>query len=450
MLSLDPEGDPYRICLVLDQLALRGGQSEHLLQLSRNPFYADDLWRNCPNIDISSALAEFKLKQVLKCRESLKTSVANYPWIFPRLLQELNIDHIPRSVWGKTPPTDRDKFECELYIHNAKDLWNTPEAISFLVEVVESAEAVATRGKTQADATLPSHGPVTLDEARHVLLSGVPSLINLIPREYTTMPTSSSDPLPPPDNVLSYDPAPPTYAQGTAYPTPFEVAGGFDTPPEEDTPNPRSPEDDQQGTADAQEPQGLQGFLRRLVPWIGSGRIPEQMDTETDAILARAAELGIPERLIAEPGRGAVDATAPAPQANNANILGATVESDSESEQSEDHHFDNAVIDTSNAATNTGTPQPEPYDDNRNQRWLAGQGMLQIRDFCAQHGTDENAWNGASVDTSIVGEYAGRVVQVREPRSRNFILEYSLSQGAGREVKGLVEREMRRMEREGR
>ncbi len=450
MLSLDPEGDPYRICLVLDQLALRGGQSEHLLQLSRNPFYADDLWRNCPNIDVSSALAEFRLKQVLKCRESLKTSVETYPWIFPRLLQELNIDHIPRSVWGKTPPTDRDKFECELYIHNAKDLWNTPEAISFLVEVVESVEVVSTRGKTQADRTLPSHGPVTLDEARHVLLSGVPSLINLIPREYTTMPTSSSDPLPPPDNVLSYDPAPPTYAQGMAYPTPFEVAGGFDTPPEEDTPNPRSPEDDQQGTADAQEPQGLQGFLRRLVPWIGSGRIPEQMDTETDAILARAAELGIPERLIAEPGRGAVDATAPAPQANNANILGATVESDSESEQSEDHHFDNAVINTSNAATNTGTPQPEPYDDNRNQRWLAGQGMLQIRDFCAQHGTDENAWIGASVDASIVGEYAGRVMQVREPRSRNFILEYSLSQGAGREVKALVEREMRRMEREGR
>ena len=189
MLSLDPEGDPYRICLLLDQLALRGGQSEHFLQVSRSSFYADDLWRNRPNIDISSALAEFKLKQVQKCRASLKTCVETYPWIFPRLFQELNIDHIPRSVWGKTASTEREKFECELYVHDAKDLWNTPEAISFLVEVVESADGTPTRQEDLTYTTLLSQIPINLDEARHVLLLGVPSLINLIPREYTTMPT---------------------------------------------------------------------------------------------------------------------------------------------------------------------------------------------------------------------------------------------------------------------
>ncbi|KAF6238107.1 hypothetical protein HO173_003741 [Letharia columbiana] len=452
VLSLDPEGDPYRICLFLDQLALRGGQSEHLLQLSRSPFYADDLWRSRPNIDISSALAEFKLKQVQKCRSSLKTCVEDYPWVFPRLFKELSIDHIPKSVWGKTPSTDRENFECELYVHNAKDLWNTPEATSFLVEVVESAEVAPTREKARRETIPLSHGPITLDEARHVLLSGVPALINLIPRGYTNMPTSSSDPLPPPNNVPSYDPAPPTHLQGAANQSPFEAAGGFDTPPEEGTPNRQSLEDNQRGLGEAPELQGLQGFFRRFIPWIPSGRMPEQTDTDTDAdaINARAAELGIPEGLIAErgrrvpetlQGRDAPDA-APAPGLENTNnTVGPTVESEPESEQSIDSG-DDAMI-TSDTAPNRGPQSEEPYDDDRNQRWLAGQGMLRLRDFCAQHGTDETAWEG-NIDSGIVGEYAQRVMQLRQQRTRTFIMEYPLTQGTSREVKALVEREIQR------
>lgn len=458
MLSLDPEGDPYRICLFLDQLALRGGQSEHLLQLSRSSFYADDLWRGRPNIDISSALAEFKLKQVQNCRASLKICVENYPWMFPRLFQELNIDHIPRSVWGKTPSTDREKFECELYVHNAKDLWNTPEAISFLVEVVESAEGAPTREKPQTDTISLSHGPITLDEARHVLLLGIPSLINLIPREYTNMPTSSSDPLPPPDNFPSYDPAPPTHLQGPAYQSPFEAAGGFDTPPEEDTPTPQSPEDSQRSVGEAQELQGLQGFFRRFIPWIGSGYIPEHIDADTDAIHARAAELGIPEELIAEHGRrvleilGGRDPATPAPEeagppTSNTNTTNPTLESDP------DPDSDHLNIHTTTNPTNTPIPTIpqnfEPYDDDRNQRWLAGQGMLRLRDFCTQHGTDESAWNSnlndTSIDQSIVTEYAQRVLQLRYQRTKRFILDYPLTQGTSRDVRALVVREMGRL-----
>lgn len=445
VLSLDPEGDPYRICFFLDQLALRAGQSEHLLQLSRNPFYADDLWKSRPNIDISSALAEFKLKEAQKCRSSLKICVEHYPWIFPRLFQELNIDHIPQSVWGKTPSTDREKFECELYVHNAKDLWNTPEAISFLVEVVESAEVAPTRGeKARTDTTPLSLEPITLDEARHILLLGVPSLINHIPREYTTMPTSSSDPLPPPDNFPSYDPAPATHLQGPAYQSPLEAAGDFDTPLEEEgTPNPRSLEDSQRGEGEAQGLQGVQGFLRRFIPWIGSGRVPEQIDTDTDAISARAAELAaeldIPEEVITQGGRRELELLQgrDAPEVENNNSMGPTVESDSGS--------DHSSQDNSQDIHTSPNPSPahEPYDDSRNQRWLAGQGMLRLRDFCAQHGTDENAWN-TGVDSGIVAEYAERVMQLRQQRTRNFILDYPLTQGTSRDVRALVEREMRR------
>ena len=470
MLSLDPEGDPYRICLIVDQLALRGGQAEHLLQLSRNPFYADDLWRSRPNIDFSSALAEFKLKQVQKCRASLAECVAKYPWLFPRLFQELNIDHIPKSVWGKSAPTDRDKFECELYVHNAKDLWNTPEAISFLVDVVESAEVAPTRDKAQRNTTLPSHGPITTDEARHVLLSGVPSLINLIPREYTSMPTSSSDPLPPPDNVPSYDPSPSEVPRGAAYQTAFEAAGGFDTPPEEEgAPNLPSSEDNPRQVDEAQELQGFQGFIRRFIPWIGSGRVGEQIDTDTDAINARAAELGIPAEVFAEEAVWRpmevltdLDGRPNETEAGSGSNRPATVDSELESEHHDGQNDANANNNDGIPPTATTTAQEEPYDDNRNQRWLAGQGMLQLRDFCTRHGTDENAWknghgnsssNDAAVEEegrSIVSEYARRVLRLRETRSRRFILDYSLSQGAGREVKELVEREIGRVGMVGR
>ncbi|CAF9913311.1 MAG: hypothetical protein ALECFALPRED_008747 [Alectoria fallacina] len=452
VLSLDPEGDPYRICLVLDQLAIRGGQSDHLLQLKRSSFYADDLWRGRPNMDISSALAEFKLKEAQKSRASLGACVENYRWIFPRLFQELSIERIPKSIWGKTPATDRDKFECELFVHNAKDLWNTPEAISFLVEVVESAEVTPTPRNDRIGNTLLSHGPITLDEARHVLLSGIPSLINLIPREYTTMPTSSSDPLPPHDNLPSYDPVPPTHSQGGAYQSPFEAAGGFDTPPEEGTPNPRSPEDNQRGVGEAQELQGLQGFFRRFIPWIGAGRMPEQADTDTEAIHARAAELGIPQELFAEQGRRALELlgrqdsidAGTASEGENANNLGATVEPEHEAERPGEHAGQSAAA-TSDTALNSSPRTEEPYDDSRNQRWLAGQGMLRLRDFCAEHGTDENAWNGAVVvDSSIVTEYAQRVMRLRQPRTRNFIMDYPLTQGTSRDVKALVEREVQR------
>ena len=465
VLSLDPEGDPYRICLMLDQLALRGGQSEHFLDLSRSSFYADDLWKSRPNIYISSALAEFKLKQAQKCRASLGTSIKNYPWIFPRLFQELNIDRIPSSVWGKTPSTDRERFECEMYVHNAKDLWNTPEAISFLVEVVESADEVAStnqRKDQRKDKTPLSQEPITLDEARHVLLSGIPSLINLIPREYTTMPTSSSDPLSPPNDLPSYDPAPPTHGgpEATVYHSPFEAApGGFDIPLEEDedgTPNPRSPEDNQRGIGEAQELQGLQGFFRRFIPWIGSGRVPEEnMDSETEAIRARALELGIPEQLIAERGRRALELIAgrdDLPNDNDATTAPEVSEADEDTNTNNttaptvesEPGQDSTTHLTTNNPLQSAEQEPEPYDDARNQRWLAGQGMLRLRAFCADHGTDENAWNNDAVDSTIVTEYARRVMQVQQQRSRNFILDYPLTQGTSRDVRLLVEREIQR------
>jgi len=442
ILSLDPEGDPYCMVLLLDQLALRGGQSEHFLQMNKCPFFNEYLWKDCPNTRISSALAEYKLKQPQASRASLSKCINDYPWIFARLFQALRIDHIPKSIWGKSAQSERDKFDCEVYVHNAKDLWNTPEAISFLVEVAESTDA--TSGETA------SRNPVTLDEARHILLSGVPSLVNLIPREFTTMSTSSSDPLPPFDNLPSYSAAPATDAQ-LVYEPAFVAADDTDTDtqPEEGTPNPRSPEDNEQEVSDAQELSGIQGFFRRLIPWVGSGQAPETPQVEE--IERRAAELGIPPEAIAGRGARLIELTdsmrrrdqPQRPGRGGASEEVATLEATVDS-VSEDDEADSSQHGTRGPRGPSLIPRrqrEEPYDDDRNQRWLAGQGMLRLRDFAAQHGTDEGSWPENS-GQDIVTEYAQRVLQLRQQRSRNFIMDYTLRQGTSQEVKDLVNREI--------
>lgn len=442
ILGLDPEGDPYCMVLLLDQLALRGGQSEQFLQMSRSPFFDEYLWKECPNIRISSALAEYKLKQPQVSRVSLNKCINDYPWIFARLFQALCIDHIPKSIWGKAAPSERDKFDCEVYVHNAKDLWNTPEAISFLVEVAESLEA--TTGKTV------NREPVTLDEARHIFLSGVPSLVNLIPREFTTLSTSSSDPLPPIDNLPSYSAAPVTEAS-LQYEPAFVAADDTDTDtlPEVGTPNPRSPEENEREVSEAQEMSGIQGFLRRLIPWV-SGQAAEIPPDEE--IERRAAEIGIPPEAIAE--RAArlreLRGTSPGPSSaerrarrrrerlERLDALAYSSTEEAETEESRRRGQDPSIPGTYPRVI-------EVYDDDRNQRWLAGQGMLLLRDFAAHHGTDEASWPENS-GQQIVSEYARRALQLVQQRTRNFILDYTLKQGTSQDVRDLVDREIGRVQ----
>ncbi len=444
ILSLDPEGDPYCVGLVIDQLALRGGQSEHFLKLSNCSQFQAYLWPPRINISISSALAEYKLKQPQQSRASLTKCVRAYPWIFARLLKELNIDHVPKAIWGTTPKSEREIFDCELYVHNAKDLWNTPEAISFLVEVIEAVD-MPSKPISQKDE------PITLDEARHVILSAVPSLINLVPRRYTTMSSSSSDPLPPSNNVLSYNPASPTDSH-PVYTSPLENAEGFETPSDEGTPNPRSPEEHEPEIGQEQELQGRAGFFRRLLRAVAGSRQgsndPAQVENILEHLQRQAADQGVPPELATQradqfmadleqhvgrlPGSDHGSEGSLAGLARSARVEDVP-DLDETSAGSADHEGANV-------------PQigpPEPYDEERNKRWLAGQGMLRVKEFTDAHGTNENVWPADSGQT-IVTEYARRVLQLTQQKQRTFIMNISLGQGTSPAVKDLVAREIER------
>ncbi|PYI04910.1 Nulp1-pending protein [Aspergillus sclerotiicarbonarius CBS 121057] len=186
LLSLN-ETDPYCIRLLIDHLALRGREYAHFVELCTQTRLSKE-WETLPNIQCSLALAYLRLNKPKECREQLRQAMSRYPWVFCKLAQELDIQPMPKKIWGKMPPMIGHELLTELYITRAKDLWNTPEAVSLIVEVAD----------TLPDEEEPVEPPeVTLDIARHVVLSDVPRVTTHLPGRFVAGRISSSDPLPP-------------------------------------------------------------------------------------------------------------------------------------------------------------------------------------------------------------------------------------------------------------
>jgi hypothetical protein len=211
LISLSPEEDPYGLWLVLDQYALRSRQDLDYINISRNTKLGQ-VHGNLPNVQFSQALAEYRSGDKRKGRQALYTTIGKFPWVVARLLQEINQD-APPGVWGSEPRTDHERLHSELYATRAKDLWNTPETSSLLVEISSAlSDAVSP--------SPPDETEITLREARHVLLTDNPHLIALIPRALTEQMTSASDVLPPPDGIESHltsDPAAAARPRGGAH-----------------------------------------------------------------------------------------------------------------------------------------------------------------------------------------------------------------------------------------
>ena len=265
LLSIDPAGDHYCIRLIIDQLALRSRQPQQLVDLANSKLFSLS-WGEPPNIQVSVALAELQIGQHDSCRRTLFNSIKNTPWLFNRLFQELGINKIPPSVWGSEARTAHEELLSEIYVNGAKDLWKTPEAIALLIEMAGISERTLTP-RTVDDS------PISLDEARHVILTEEAELIALLPRDITSRISSSADPMPPPDNI-------PSYVSRAS----VEVGG--------------SPE------ADAEERTTIQDFLRRIFPWLNLADGTEtpatihDLDHPEEAMRLAVANSGVDELTI--------------------------------------------------------------------------------------------------------------------------------------------------------
>ena len=488
LLSLDPEGDPYCIGLIIDQLALRGGQADHFLNLAGTEFYQSSWERQYHNVQISKALGEYQLKRKEECRQSLSVAIKKYPWTFFRLFRELNLDHIPKAIWGVEPRNRREDFESKTYVTRAKDLWNTPEAISLLVEVAESIQVTYPNP--------PQDSALSVDEARHVVVSDIPALLSFVPREFINMQMSASDPLPPPDTFDSYT----------------NVLDADDPDVDEANEEDRARYLGALGQPPAEFRRQLSGFreiFARLIPWTRSEGGTEEPDWEIpegggqsslpDEELAQQNDVWLELERHAERLQG-IELPSNAATANDAAFARALFEGqfgpdsgESMNDIGDDNDTDNdelppledipnanANLTTNSAATSNDNydnmtlsvstlqpsvqddpddedstratslaslpaaivPTEEPYDDERNQRWLAGQGLTRLHEFTTAHGTDEKAWQGtiSDIDPGPVEEYVRRVKQLRRPAMRDFIVNYPLQQGAGNNARDLVKR----------
>ena len=517
LLSLDLEGDPYCILLVIDSMAIRGGQAEHFISLIREmrqvflkaPWPKDDIASLAsgdtvedlvcvdfakeilrPNLAISSVLARHKVgHDRTACAQLLGLCIRTWPFIFFRLFQELRIEPIPRSIWGRLPTSDRDRFTAESYVQSARDLWDTPDVLTMLKQVANSIPAGEVNGSGH------SEEPISIDEARHLLLSSKPSLLGLIPQEYSRVTSSASDPLPPPSSLQYWEESTSetSHFPGTSHASPFDPENlgprqEADAPPTEYTT--RENDDEQR------ELEGLQSWFSRF--WrADSGPSTEEDDTVLDRV---ADESGVPQEVImtrqsrlvqlaqrllgidATLGPSQVNTSASDTADDNYDIDGAgsaipgtfpethvedlrEIDGDRRSpshgrgaEAAEAFrrmarargNADESPAETdSDGTSHRITPLPlVPSEFERTKRYLAGAGMLALKDFIAQHGGDMEQWRRESEQvhqdgTALVQTYAAKACTLGE-RDRKFILDYPLAQGAGQAARELVLRSLDR------
>ena len=440
--------------LLIDQLALLGRQPEDFLKLYDAA--ESTAWRDAPNINISRALAFMRNKQPREAREALATAMTKYTWIFTRLAQELNIEPIPSFIWGQQPNSKTAELISELYVRRMKDAWNTPEAISLFVEVAETIEPTSPKNLVKLA------GKPSLNISRHVMLSEIPQLIGLLPREYTSQENSSLDPLPPEDSTR-----PPLEAEGPLGPGTPQL---LENPPSGEggiQPNvwlrnlfgwfQRNPDVREVALDAFDDPnmttEQLRGVLRNMEdPTLQTppGAFPSDGDEPSNRETpnnnqGQRGDLGVlqslQEALQDDPsaledlrhvageqfdvGRGGQQQ---APQGLAAMLQG------------EQQQHGNAEPE---AEAEAESPETAAEADQRSQRWLAGRGMLALREFTTAHGTNEAAW-GADVDRAPLIDYGRRVRELRQRSTRNFILNHHLPQGTSMAVKELVVREVQR------
>ncbi|KAL3420561.1 nulp1-pending protein [Phlyctema vagabunda] len=220
LFSLDPIGDPYRMGLVLHNLALKSHESQWLLDTTD----CFDWQTRASHTYPSLAFAAMQLKDGAQCRALLEAAMEDYPWIFTQLFQEINLD-APSSIWGIKPRTDAETLFTEIYVRQTKDLWNTPEATSILMEVAHAINKVDV-----SKLPLIENKEITLDVVRFVYLDNTPALMGMVPSAMLHRSNNSdADPLPPDDNIYSYE-SQRTRIEGHGRPGASGVQGDFFDP----------------------------------------------------------------------------------------------------------------------------------------------------------------------------------------------------------------------------
>ncbi|EAQ86846.1 hypothetical protein CHGG_08099 [Chaetomium globosum CBS 148.51] len=189
--------DPYGMGNWIHVLAIRAYEPKWFIDFCNSDFFNDP-----SNIYAKQSLplAYLQLDDTPTAISTLTEGMKTLPWLYCALFSALNLD-TPRAVWGIQPRNDDEALHTKLYIHMAKELWNTPQRITLLNQ---AAAAIPTAVPT---ANLPPPTPISLATTRFIYLDNTPALMAAVPRNllHAASPNFEFDPMPPPlaDNVFS-------------------------------------------------------------------------------------------------------------------------------------------------------------------------------------------------------------------------------------------------------
>ena len=199
LLSMDPS-DPYGMIHFIHPLAIRAYESSWFIDFCNSG--ALDLCDTAHDfIRQTVVLAKLQQKDAVGAKAQLTEGMRAIPWLYSSLFRALNLD-VPRAIWGQEPRNSHESFFVELYIHQAKALWDTPQATALLRETAANLS-----GPPDYSTFAPT--PLAqLNAARFVYLNNDPSLMGAAPSGMLlASPNFDFDPLPPPreDNIFSHD-----------------------------------------------------------------------------------------------------------------------------------------------------------------------------------------------------------------------------------------------------
>lgn len=222
LLSLDPDGDPLAVILMVDFYALKALEYTYLIQM----FEELEVTRNLsqlPNFAFSIPLAKFHLSQAhqedAKIRQQadqeLQDALLAMPGMLIPLLDKCNVQ--PDEWVSQHPffgPTCSASHPAalmtliQLYVGRCCHLWKEPEVVSWLeANVNVSLERVENKDpfiEFSAEKRKKRYQGMPRNIYRHILISEIKDATATLPPDMSRTSFLSFDPLPPTDAISSY------------------------------------------------------------------------------------------------------------------------------------------------------------------------------------------------------------------------------------------------------
>ncbi|OXU28086.1 hypothetical protein TSAR_013885 [Trichomalopsis sarcophagae] len=215
LLSLDPEGDPLAVVLMIDFYAIRSKEYEWFCEFC-------NLWENSrnlqqlPNIAYSLALAYFHLGKQETADELLQNALIMFPGVLNPLLDKCSIntdskvkfhEFFTTKAESSTPPA-LDKLQT-LYIARSFHLWKEAEILPWLEKNVNIVfQRVDSKDDyvkfCQVKRTKRYQGKLPRNILRHFIVSDLKDVTVNVQGIQNEGPILSHDPLPPENSINIY------------------------------------------------------------------------------------------------------------------------------------------------------------------------------------------------------------------------------------------------------